>query len=375
MKGDSRFCCGDWVEVRSREEILRTLDKAGQLDGLPFMPEMFMYCGGRFRVYKRAHKTCDPPNGIQARRMTTTVHLEDLRCNGQAHGGCQAGCLIFWKEAWLKKAGQDEIAIGAPTLDYQAMNPGPGESDQCTEEDVMAATRAEGSPPHSEEPVYVCQSTNLNRATRPLQWWDPRQYVEDYTSGNVQLSQILASWLFFLYSTLADAGLGIGSALRWIYDAFQKIRGGTPYPIRMGKIRKGARTPADRINLTAGELVRVKSYHEILETLDQNWHNRGMYFDVEMVPFCGKTFRVLKRVERTIDERTGRLLRFKTDAIILENVTCQARYSHCRKFCPRSIFPYWREIWLERWNENGREPDLPGTHTRLGVGLERAPQL
>ena len=30
---------GDVVEVRSREEILGTLDSHGRLDGLPFMPE------------------------------------------------------------------------------------------------------------------------------------------------------------------------------------------------------------------------------------------------------------------------------------------------------------------------------------------------
>jgi hypothetical protein len=36
---------GDWVEVRSKEEILRTLDKSARLDGLPFMPQMFNYCG------------------------------------------------------------------------------------------------------------------------------------------------------------------------------------------------------------------------------------------------------------------------------------------------------------------------------------------
>ena len=28
-------CAGDWVEVRSKEEILRTLDKNGRLDETP----------------------------------------------------------------------------------------------------------------------------------------------------------------------------------------------------------------------------------------------------------------------------------------------------------------------------------------------------
>ena len=92
---------GDWVEVRSKEEIQHSLDRSGQLEGLPFMPEMFQDRGKRFRVFKRAHKTCDTVFPVRGRRMANAVHLE-VRCNGEAFGGCQAGCLIFWKTAWLK---------------------------------------------------------------------------------------------------------------------------------------------------------------------------------------------------------------------------------------------------------------------------------
>ena len=99
---------GEWVRVRSKAAILSTLDQDGQLQGLPFMPEMFAYCGKRFRVWKRAHKTCDTVNKTGGLRMTAAVHLEDTRCDGQAHGGCQAECLIFWKEAWLERSGELE---------------------------------------------------------------------------------------------------------------------------------------------------------------------------------------------------------------------------------------------------------------------------
>ncbi len=34
---------GDWVEVKSKEEILAMLDKNGQLEGLPFRPQMMHY--------------------------------------------------------------------------------------------------------------------------------------------------------------------------------------------------------------------------------------------------------------------------------------------------------------------------------------------
>src|SRR5262249_5661742 len=94
---------GEMVEVRSVEEILATLDQNGELDCMPFMPEMLQFCGRQFRVFKRADKTCDTVHYTGNRRLYNTVHLEELRCNGQAHGGCQAGCFLFFKEAWLRR--------------------------------------------------------------------------------------------------------------------------------------------------------------------------------------------------------------------------------------------------------------------------------
>src|SRR6266850_3211640 len=101
---------GDWVEVRSAEEILATLDEQAGLDALPFMPEMLQYCGKRFRVFKAAHKACDTIKKTGNRRMENAVHLENLRCDGQEHGGCQARCLLYWKEAWLKPVSRSDSA-------------------------------------------------------------------------------------------------------------------------------------------------------------------------------------------------------------------------------------------------------------------------
>jgi len=67
-----------------------------------------------------------------------------------------------------------------------------------------------------------------------------------------------------------------------------------------------------------------------------------------LVPYCGKTFRVRSRVTRLIGERTGKMQVMKNPCIILDSVVCQARYSSCRMFCPKEMYPYWREAWLER---------------------------
>ena len=91
--GKNRFAlnlrAGEIVEIRSKEEILATLDEKGRLDGLPFMPEMLEYCGKLVRLYKSAHKTCDTVDKTGGRQVApNTVHLEGLRCTGEAHGRC-----------------------------------------------------------------------------------------------------------------------------------------------------------------------------------------------------------------------------------------------------------------------------------------------
>jgi hypothetical protein len=91
--------------------------------------------------------------------------------------------------------------------------------------------------------------------------------------------------------------------------------------------------------------VRVKSKKEIERTLDRGNRNRGLSFDSEFLPYCGREFIVRRRVERIIDEPSGRMIELHSDCLILDDVVCGARY---HRFCPRQIYPYWREIWLTR---------------------------
>jgi hypothetical protein len=338
-----KLSAGDWVEVRSKEEILKTLDANGQLDGMPLMPEMLGFCGQRFQVYKRAHKTCDTVFPVRGRRVDRTVHLE-TRCDGQAHGGCQAGCLIFWKEAWLKQVDRNAQAQLAVRIQLDSLSA--NDTARCTESDVWARTQKPD--PSDGSPTYECQATRLPYATTGLEWWDIRQYIEDYRSGNVGLGRVLNGLVYSTYYNLSHAGVGLGRPMRWFYDRFRRLWGGSLFPRNVGPIPEGLPTPMETLNLQPGELVRVKSHEEILKTLNSASRNRGLLWDAEMVPYCGGTYPVLKRVTNIIDEKTGKMQEMKNPCIILDTVVCQARYSGCRMFCPRSIYPYWREIWLER---------------------------
>jgi glycosyltransferase involved in cell wall biosynthesis len=314
---------GELVEVRSQAEILATLDQRGELESLPFMPEMLQFCGRRFRVAKLALKLCDTITATGMYRMRNAVHLDATRCDGQGHGGCQAGCNIYWKEAWLRRVGDGEPE---PTPRMP----------RCTLPMLSAATRKMADQVDPGDERYSCQATGLLRAApERIPSWDGRQYVRDVRSGNAGATAMARTIAVGLFNEYQDAS-------RRRLPAPLRLRSGRRYPFLEGRLDK---TPQQALDLQPGELVRVKSLEEIVATLDVNNANRGMSFDGEMVRYCGQEFRVLRRVEQIIDEATGKMLRFKNPCIVLAEVTCVGAY---HRQCPRGIYPYWREIWLER---------------------------
>jgi hypothetical protein len=330
---------GAWVQVRQEAEILRTLDANGALNGMPFLPEMLEFCGRRFQVHKRAHKTCDSINHV-ARSVRDSVHLQ-TRCSGEAHGGCQAGCLLFWKEAWLQSVdGPRSASAMEPTLPPREEQP----ALHCTRATLLRACVAQDSEPAS----FRCQATQVLEASTELPWWDLRQYVEDVRSGNVTFGELAcgashAMWIALLHLVPWPKGLVL-----WCYEHFRALWRGAEFPRRVGRIPKGQRTPSGILNLAPGELVRVRPLEEIDRTLDCLGQNRGLYFDSEQVPYANRTFRVLHRVDRIISEETGKMVQIKAPTVILDSVVCQGQYSSCRMFCPRGAYLLWREAWLER---------------------------
>jgi hypothetical protein len=303
---------GDLVEVRSLAEILGTLDARGRLDGLPFMPEMAAHCGRRFRVRRRVDKIYDWVQTNRLRRLRGVVMLEDLTCDGASHGGCQARCLVLWKEAWLRLA--DGGTAAAPSGDAR-----------LTTADLDQLTRR---PDEGADARFVCQMTELSQAATELAWHDPRHYLRDFVTGNVRLGPLVT-------------GLAIAA-----FNSVQAWRGGARYPLRE---HSGERTsPHGALDLRPGELVRVKPKRDIVRTLDVRYRNRGLWFDGEMLRHCGGTYRVALRVERLLDERSGRLVALSNPCIVLEGVRASGEY---QSFAAQAEAIFWREIWLERVGE------------------------
>lgn len=287
---------GKDVWVRSLEDILSTLDADGKLDGLPFMPEMARYCGRRFRISHVTRRTC--VEGYPGRRaMMGTVFLGDLRCDGASHDGCQRGCRLFWKEAWLSDQ---------PPLPSAA------------HEDSTASTR--GPLKTREGERYYCQSTELAGATSDLRGPDIVHHVRDVWFGEIGLARFSRH------------------AARAVLGRFRRLVGRGRQDDVRGGLRK---TDAGSLDLGPGEWVEVKSREEIEATLDAKGRNRGLGFDRVMLEFCGKRYRVARRVDRIILEETGRMV-FVKNTVILEDVVCGSFG------CPRANLLYWREAWLRR---------------------------
>lgn len=294
----------DLVKIKSISDIASTLDLNGCLDGLPFMPEMEEYSGKIFRVSLKVEKTCvDNPTMYMAEFKNNDVYfLEDLRCSGKFHDGCQRGCRIFWKETWLEKVNEKNIE-SPPKIRLS--------------DDTKLKLKVK-----KDEEVYFCQSTELRNATIPLSTKEKiLKLYRDVKIGTYNFFEALKLLILPLSRKF-----------------IKKIKDQHP----RGELTK---TPVEVLNLQPGEIVEVRSFEEILQTLDRKGKNKGLSFEPDMKIFCGKQFKVRNRLDKMILERNGKMIEVQ-NSVILEGVTCECFFAFGG--CPRREFQYWREIWLKR---------------------------
>jgi hypothetical protein len=317
---------GDLVELRPPAEILATLDESGATDGLPFMPEMLEYFDKSWRVQARVERNCAYPFTWGVRRLPATVMLDDLRCGGQAHGGCQAGCRLYWKESWLRPASGRATPVAR--------------DDAYSELERLVGQNTETAASTADEPVFRCQGTDWFEASEPVGWWSARSFVREWRCGNVSF------WQFSKKMTGVVFG-EIGARLHLVERYRTMPHDPSSHPVE---------TPPPR-GLEPGTLVQIRSREEIAPTLDARAKNKGLAFDPnEMAPYCGKTFPVKGSVQRFVDEKTGKLVQLKSDCYVLDGVVCSGDRSDGRWFCQRAIYSWWREAWLQRVAEQSPMP-------------------
>ena len=91
-----------------------------------------------------------------------------------------------------------------------------------------------------------------------------------------------------------------------------------------------------------GDIVTIRPLAEIQSTLDGDWKCEGVPFMPEMVRFCGQSFRVERRVERTCVEGMDGPQRME-HTVVLEGLRCDGS---AHQGCQRSCLFFWKEAWL-----------------------------
>ena len=316
--GAPAFIVGDTLQIRSLQEISATLDAGGCLDGLPFMPEMAKYCGTVGTVFRCVDKIYDYGGRKDMRRLKDTVSIAGLRCDGGAHDGCQAQCYILWKTAWIKRTDVPATSWAEPPVERTG-----------TIFSDIGIDHSFGSTFFKDDDAtdgrYVCQFTNLVRASTRLRPSDPRQDFRPLIAGN-----------------LTVMAFGVAMLTR-LFNAAQRLRGGIGFP----PLQHNSSTASRRVDLhlQPGEMVLVRDPEKIFETLDQSGKNRGLWFDQVMLYYCKRCYKVLSRVDKIIDDASGRMLRMKTPCIVLDGVDAPGENM---RFSAQHDYAFWREAWLER---------------------------
>lgn len=295
----SQFLRGQLVQVRSYTEITAMLDADGKFEGIPFSPEMALYCGTQARVFRRADTTCVEGHGL--RQLKTTVFLQDLRCDGEFHDGCQRNCLMFWKEAWLKPVDHD--------VEHPAIDPIQAREVRFTAEKL----------PIRRGDRYICQSTELYDASQRLAKWNIRPWIRQVVDGELTIR----GFLHIVTHTLSRRLFGWGGSDTLIGSE--------------GKKHKGD------LNLEAGTWVKVKELPEIQAELDQNGHNYGLSFTLDMAQYIGGRYQVEFPIKKIINEQNGKMVNL-SHTVALKGVKCDGI---CQKNCPRNEILFWRESWLK----------------------------
>jgi len=116
----------------------------------------------------------------------------------------------------------------------------------------------------------------------------------------------------------------------------------------LSKVKSKQESCNEVLGLQPGELVEVKSVEEIMATLDCNRRHKGLRWMTGMRKYCGKKYRVYRRLERIMLESNSEVRNMK-NTVLLEGVMCDGKdFGNC----DRSCFHFWREAWLRRVHES-----------------------
>ncbi len=149
---------GEWVQVKSADEIRATLGPDSKNRGLLFDPEMVKFCGERHQVERRVLRLIDEPSGKMIEMKYPCIVLRDAQCRGECtprRYACPRGIDSYWREIWLSRAPERWQTTIVNVKDVSRHNYGfgpqspcrsllsrSGESEACVVDDEHPVTRS-----------------------------------------------------------------------------------------------------------------------------------------------------------------------------------------------------------------------------------------
>ena len=102
---------GEWVRVRSKREIMQTLNSRMQNRGMWFDVEMALHCEkDRFQVLRRVEKIVNERTGEMIYLKNPCIILDNnSTCSGNylhSRMFSRRRDFFFWREIWLARAGE-----------------------------------------------------------------------------------------------------------------------------------------------------------------------------------------------------------------------------------------------------------------------------
>ena len=296
-------------------------------------PRCCVWCGRRLRVDKLALKLCDTIDwtGMYRMRRRGALGRVALRRAGARR---LPGRLQHLLEGGLAQAGPGRRTRTRARPRGRA---GPAPVARCTLATLTAATRRPADPAAPGEERYACQATELLRAApERIPSWDVRQYVQDVRSGNAGA-----------LATIRTVAVG----------TLQRVPGRQPAPAAPAAADPG-RPQVSRSSRAASRRRRsTRSACSPASGFGSSARRRSSRRSTSTTPTaaCRSTGRCCPTAGRrpgccagssgSSTRRPAGCCSFKNPCIVLDDVTCTAAY---HRQCPRGIYPYWREIWLER---------------------------
>jgi hypothetical protein len=102
----------------------------------------------------------------------------------------------------------------------------------------------------------------------------------------------------------------------------------------------------NQCQIRPGDIVCVLSKEEISHVLDRFRRTRGCTFQVGMYEYCGKEYKVLKKVDYFYDEAKQKMCKCN-GIFLLDGSSCTGKTAYLAP-CGRNCFFFWQASWLKR---------------------------